>query len=190
MVPARARGTTWHFSNRIRWQTQVIPIRLFFRDFLENNLLDFATKNPGVVVYVKPRRHRMPVAVAEYLNGDRHWMVLRDCDHEGILKWLNLLVTQNGNSSAIRLKKMSHTDMPSIQGHWTPYMHANPAMNTTNFPAEELSKPVDIEKSATDILLEYFEKQKQQQKLEQQSSQLEEKTADWISRTDSNAIRH
>lgn len=36
------------------------------RDFLENHLIDYAKENPGVVVYVKPRRHRTPVIVAEY----------------------------------------------------------------------------------------------------------------------------
>lgn len=36
------------------------------RDFLETNLIDFAKNNPGVVVYLKPRRHRGPVMVAEY----------------------------------------------------------------------------------------------------------------------------
>lgn len=37
-----------------------------FRDFIENQLLDFAKANPGIVVYVKPRRHRTPVMVGEY----------------------------------------------------------------------------------------------------------------------------
>lgn len=36
------------------------------RDFIENDLVNFAKENPGVVVYVKPRRHRTPVLVAEY----------------------------------------------------------------------------------------------------------------------------
>lgn len=36
------------------------------RDFVENGLLDFAKGNPGTAVYVKPRRHRTPVIVAEY----------------------------------------------------------------------------------------------------------------------------
>lgn len=36
------------------------------RQFLENDLIDFAKDNPGVVVYVKPRRHRSPVIKAEY----------------------------------------------------------------------------------------------------------------------------
>jgi len=37
-----------------------------FRDFIENHLVDFAKENPGIVVYVKPRRHRTPVLVGEY----------------------------------------------------------------------------------------------------------------------------
>ena len=36
------------------------------RDFIENDLVHFAKENPGVVVYVKPRRHRSPVVVAEF----------------------------------------------------------------------------------------------------------------------------
>lgn len=139
---------------------------------MESNLVDFSTNNPGVVVYVKPRRHRMPVIVAEYLNGDRHWLCVRNNTEEEVTKWVNLLRTQNGNSSATRLRKMFHTDVPSIQGPWTPYTHANPALNTTNFPDDGLSKPVDIEQSATEKLLEIYEKQKTHQ---QQNSQLEDK---------------
>lgn len=29
-------------------------------------MVDFARSHPGVVVYVKPRRHRSPMLVAEY----------------------------------------------------------------------------------------------------------------------------
>lgn len=36
------------------------------RDFIEHHLVDFATRYPGTVVYLKPRRHRGPVVVAEY----------------------------------------------------------------------------------------------------------------------------
>lgn len=36
------------------------------REFIESDLVDFAKANPGVVVYVKPRRHKTPVVVAEY----------------------------------------------------------------------------------------------------------------------------
>jgi large subunit ribosomal protein L43 len=36
------------------------------RDFIENHLVEFAKTNQNVAVYVKPRRHRGPVVVAEY----------------------------------------------------------------------------------------------------------------------------
>lgn len=37
-----------------------------FRGFIEHDLMNYAKDNPGIVVYVKPRRHRHPVIVAEY----------------------------------------------------------------------------------------------------------------------------
>ncbi|GAA48162.1 39S ribosomal protein L43 mitochondrial [Clonorchis sinensis] len=36
------------------------------RDYIEGYLVDFARRNPATVVYVKPRRHRPPLLVAEY----------------------------------------------------------------------------------------------------------------------------
>lgn len=41
------------------------------REFIEDKLVDFAKANPSVVVYVKPRRHRSPVMVAEFREFDR-----------------------------------------------------------------------------------------------------------------------
>lgn len=37
-----------------------------FSEYIEQDLVDFASSNPSVVVYLKPRRHRSPVVVAEY----------------------------------------------------------------------------------------------------------------------------
>ena len=36
------------------------------RDFIENQVVDFAKQNPGIVVYLKPRRHRAPHVKLEY----------------------------------------------------------------------------------------------------------------------------
>lgn len=36
------------------------------REFVENDLVDFAKNNPGVVVYLQPKRHRRPKIFAEY----------------------------------------------------------------------------------------------------------------------------
>lgn len=37
-----------------------------YREYIEKELISFARENPGVVVYVKPRRHRSPCLKAEY----------------------------------------------------------------------------------------------------------------------------
>lgn len=154
----------------------------FGRDFLEQNLIDFAKHNPGVVVYVKPRRHRGPVMVAEYrkslrrilaatarsecppslrpVNGDRQWINCRNNTSEEITKWIDLLRGQNGDSSSFRLRKMWHTDQPSIQGPWTPFTHRAPELNLVRFPADDLSRPLDVQPSATEQLIRLFEQQK------------------------------
>ncbi|EFN68658.1 39S ribosomal protein L43, mitochondrial [Camponotus floridanus] len=73
------------------------------RDFIEHNLVQYAKDNPGVVVYAKPRRHKHPVIVAEYLNGGKHWMDVANYSRDDITKWMELVRTQIHNSSAMRL---------------------------------------------------------------------------------------
>uniref|UniRef100_A0A1L8DRN0 Large ribosomal subunit protein mL43 n=1 Tax=Nyssomyia neivai TaxID=330878 RepID=A0A1L8DRN0_9DIPT len=131
------------------------------RDFLENNLVDYAKNNPGVVVYVKPRRHRAPVISAEYLNGEKQWINCINRPHEEIMKWMELLRKQNSDSSAVRWRKLWHTDVPSIQGVWTPFTHRNPQNNLVQFPNESARKPIEWPTSATEILLNMYEKEKQ-----------------------------
>lgn len=130
------------------------------RDFLENRLLEFSEGNPGVVVYVKPRRHRSPVIIGEYLNGERHWLCCSGRTEDEITKWIDLMRTQNCNSSEVRLRKHLHTDIPSIQGPWSPYTHWNPELNNIQFPDKELSKPINLEQTATEKLQEIFAQQK------------------------------
>lgn len=36
------------------------------RDFIQQDLVEFARAYPGTVIYLKPRRHRSPVLVSEY----------------------------------------------------------------------------------------------------------------------------
>lgn len=94
------------------------------------------------------------------VNGDREWHSCRNLGEEEITQWINLMKTQNGSSSSLRLRKMWHTDVPSIQGPWTPFTLKNPANNLVVFPDEESSKPLDVEKSATEKLIELFREQR------------------------------
>lgn len=42
---------------------------MLYRNFIEHDLINYAKENPGVVVYVKPRRHRHPILKAEYCKS-------------------------------------------------------------------------------------------------------------------------
>lgn len=66
----------------------------------------------------------------------------------------------------MRLRKLWHTDIPSIQGPWTPYTFREPKMNLMKFPNEELSKAPVYEKTATEKLMEIFKKEQSMKKLE------------------------
>lgn len=94
------------------------------------------------------------------MNGERHWLNCRNQDEELVIKWIDLMRTQNQNSSEMRLRKLWHTDIPSIQGPWSPYTHKNPELNLVVFPDSKLSKPMDVEQSASEKLIELFKKQK------------------------------
>ncbi|RZC33406.1 39S ribosomal protein L43, mitochondrial, partial [Asbolus verrucosus] len=126
------------------------------RDFIESGLVDFAKNNPGIVVYLKPRRHRTAVISAEFLNGDKQWINCRNFTKEEITKWLSLLRTQSGDKTGFRLRKLLHTDHPSIQGPWTPYTFKDPSENLVKYPNKELSQSKKLEKTATEQLIELF----------------------------------
>lgn len=130
------------------------------REFLENDLVDFSRANPGVVVYVKPRRHRTAVMSAEYLDGDRQWVNCGNSTRDEIRKWVEVLRTQaTGAGSGVRLRKLWHTDVPSVQGPWTPFTHQHPSTNVAQFPSEELGRVQGQPQTATEVLLEMFKAQ-------------------------------
>ena len=144
------------------------------RDFIEKDLVDFARENPGIVVYLKPRRHRSPVFSAEYLNGNTQWMSLYDFTREEVVQWLEHMRTRSG-VNIVRLRKRWHTDCPSIQGVWMPYTWMPPEVNHVSFPNKELSSYESQEKSATEILKEMLSRQQVNlEKVEQDFPQQED----------------
>ncbi|KAI4499333.1 hypothetical protein M0802_005593 [Mischocyttarus mexicanus] len=129
------------------------------REFLEQDLIDFSNENPGTVVYVKPRRHRSPVIVAEYLSGERQWMNVANYEREDIIKWMELLRTQFHDGPKLRLRKYWHTEFPSIQGPWTPIMFKDPSHNLVQFPNKEIGAAIKTEPTASEQLIELFKAQ-------------------------------
>nr|SVE86451.1 EOG090X0FS9 [Daphnia similis]SVE87078.1 EOG090X0FS9 [Daphnia similis]SVE87702.1 EOG090X0FS9 [Daphnia similis] len=127
------------------------------RDFIESDLMEFAKTNPGTVVYLKPRRHRSPCMVAEYLNGEREYLSCHEFSRDEVYKWLSYMCTRSG-IPVMRFRKYQHTDYPTIQGVWNPFTHQAPEINVAEFPHEVLSKPIDQGPTATEQLIEIFKK--------------------------------
>ncbi|XP_013420498.1 39S ribosomal protein L43, mitochondrial [Lingula anatina] len=120
------------------------------RDFIEQELLDFTRSNPGVVMYLQPRRHRKPVIVAEYLNGYKENLYVPNYPKDEICKWVEHLRCKQG-MTPMRLRKYQHTDNPSIQGIWNPFTNKDPSANVTTYPNPNVR--VSAPESATDRLL-------------------------------------
>ncbi|KAI4480137.1 hypothetical protein M0804_010498 [Polistes exclamans] len=143
------------------------------RDFLEHDLIDFSNQNPGIVVYVKPRRHRSPVIVAEYLNGERQWMNVSNYAREDIVKWMEILRTQFHDGPKLRIRKFWHTEFPSIQGPWSPITFRDPSHNLAQFPNEEIGAAVKTGPTATEQLIELFKAQQMSEQQQQQEQEIE-----------------
>ncbi|XP_071491556.1 large ribosomal subunit protein mL43-like [Diadema antillarum] len=104
------------------------------RDFLEEDIIDFARKNPQIVLYVTPHnKFSSPRVVAEFLNGQKRSVQLSKLDRDEVAKQVELLRTQSGND-VVRIRKPIHTDFPSIQGTWHPFANKQTDLNVTQFP--------------------------------------------------------
>nr|XP_054766292.1 39S ribosomal protein L43, mitochondrial-like [Lytechinus pictus] len=107
------------------------------RDYVEEDIIDFARKNPQIVLYVTPHnKFSNPRIVAEFLNGTKRSVQLSKLDREEVSSQVELLRTQSGNE-VVRLRKSQHTDFPSIQGAWHPFINKPTNLNITEFPSNE-----------------------------------------------------
>eukprot|EP00092_Neocalanus_flemingeri_P014019 GFUD01015124.1.p1 GENE.GFUD01015124.1~~GFUD01015124.1.p1 ORF type:complete len:198 (+),score=37.93 GFUD01015124.1:76-669(+) len=128
------------------------------RQFIQQDVVQFAKQNPSVVVYLKPRRHRTPVIVAEYLNGESHWQSLNNFTVDEVGSWVDYYRTHSGREFMAQTK-MTYTDYPSIQGMWHPHVHSDPALVVTELPNDELSRTRNLKPSATENLIDMFNRQ-------------------------------
>ncbi|XP_003389470.2 PREDICTED: 39S ribosomal protein L43, mitochondrial-like [Amphimedon queenslandica] len=92
------------------------------RDYLNSHVIQLAKNHPEVAFYVRPRKYRHPRLVAEYLNGNSQIVSLKNMDPSEI-QWHVHLVCSSSGIKTQKLKKPWHTDNPSIQGTWSPFLH-------------------------------------------------------------------
>lgn len=122
------------------------------REFIETDLVNFSRSNPGIAIYLKPRMSTSPVMVAEYLNGSSHWFSFKAMNKIEITEWLDFHVTKSGEQVK-RYRKPHHTDWPSIQGVWTPFLNLPTELNVQSFPNQARGERKPKYLSATDQLL-------------------------------------
>ena len=68
-----------------------------------------------------------------------------------VCQWLEHLRCRSGED-IVRLRKLWHTDSPSVQGIWTPFTNLDPQLAVTSLPDDKLSRRAGPE-SATDYVL-------------------------------------
>ncbi|KAM5131815.1 large ribosomal subunit protein mL43 [Mantella aurantiaca] len=105
------------------------------REFIEEKIVDFAKKNPSVVLYVDPKPSRVPKLVAEYLNGTVREEAINSKTVEQIAELVQKMASQSG-LEIIRIRKPQHTDNPSIQGQWHPFTNKPSSINMRSFDAD------------------------------------------------------
>ncbi|CAH8480935.1 unnamed protein product [Heterobilharzia americana] len=135
------------------------------REYIESHLVDFARENPATVVYVKPRRNRPPLLVAEYLCGNWQYVHAKDMTCEEISNWINFLRTRSG-VHILPIYKYWSTKYPSIQGMWHPFYEPLNSRIPVQTPEEIVSKIRQLcrsghenEMSAEEALLEKAKRQ-------------------------------
>ena len=65
--------------------------------------------------------------------------------------------TRKGDT-IVRLLKKQKTHNPSIQGVWNPFTNKSPSLAIEKFPSEKFNRPVEVEKSATEKIMELAKK--------------------------------
>jgi len=130
------------------------------REYIEQDVVNFAKNNPSCALYLKPRRNRVPVIVAEYLNGEKHRQVIDKYSCDEIREWMDVFKNASGKEYQVQLK-YEYSDHPSIQGAWTPFTNADPAINLAQLPDPESLETRDslIEMTATDRVRQLFAEQ-------------------------------
>lgn len=134
------------------------------RRFIENDLLDFAHKNPNIVVYLHPLRVNSPFMQGEYLNGRICNVSTINFEPSDIKKWLEYLRTRSGQR-IVRYEQHNRTEIPSVQGLWHPFLNYPTEMNVAKYPDENLGLVNTDEKSATEILMEIAKQKRENIKI-------------------------
>lgn len=129
------------------------------RDFIEEDVVDFAHRNPQIVLYVTPHtKYQSPKIIAEYLNGKVNSVDVAKKEREEIAEIVDLLRTQSGQE-ILKTVKPWRSQSPSTQGIWHPFMHKPQELNLETFPSDKATfrgpyRPYEVLKNLSPELQE------------------------------------
>ncbi|XP_071947689.1 large ribosomal subunit protein mL43-like [Antedon mediterranea] len=111
------------------------------RDYIEQEVIDFANNHPEIVMYVTPhQKYAQPRLVAEYLNGQQKIISIAAFDVEQVKEVVELVRCQSGQEIT-RTRKQWQTNTPSIQGVWNPFLNKPTDLNLKTVPSDT---PTDV----------------------------------------------
>ena len=87
------------------------------------------------------------------MNGSVQSMDVHMYSRDRLKRWLEFMRARKGDT-IVRLLKKQKTVTPSIQGVWNPFTNKNAQLAIDTFPSEKFSRPVTIEKSTSELILE------------------------------------
>ncbi|XP_067022193.1 large ribosomal subunit protein mL43-like [Acropora muricata] len=97
------------------------------REYIDKEIVEFATNNPEVTIYVRERNGKHPRIVANFINGNSKIVEVKNKTPEEIEHWVERLRHESG-VKVQKIRKFWHTENPSIQGTWTPFLNKPPSL--------------------------------------------------------------
>ncbi len=105
------------------------------RQYIENDLVEFAKEHPNIVISAKIRNSAHPEVVGEYcepiferlcsnsalVNGNVNSELLRNLSASEIEEKLSEMRSASG-APAKKFKNRTFTQTPSTQGNWNPFL--------------------------------------------------------------------
>jgi hypothetical protein len=91
------------------------------------------------------------------VNGSVQIIDVNQFPKDRLANWLEFLRTRKGDT-IVRLLKKQKTFTPSIQGVWNPFTNKDPSLAVEEFPSAKFQVPVNMEKTATEKIIELAKK--------------------------------
>lgn len=86
------------------------------------------------------------------MNGNKVEIRVNNFNKDEVCKWTEHLRTRSG-IDIVRLRRLWHTDTPSIQGVWTPFTNRDSSIAAAIFPNKKLSEYIASEPTASEKLI-------------------------------------